>query len=182
MKKALNLIFWGYLLVFLRFEVAIDLLPDPLGYLLIALGCFKLANQFPISNNAAIFSIIMIFFSIPTIFLNVHEATDIGWEIYSMALMTLQLILVYFLFLILKAIVEDYANEILIKKTQRTFTIYIAINLAVLAFLSFSTNVFGIFWEVISIVLLVTGFIMEFVFLFLIRSIRRITSEEKKLV
>lgn len=180
MKTALLLIFWGYLFVLLRFEVVIDLLPDPLGYLLIALGCFKLLNQFPIAKNAAYFSVIMIFISLPTLFLSAYEVADLGWTVYSSALLTLQLILVYFLFSILKVIAKNDNNEALIKKTQRTSTIYIALNLVILAFSSFSMNVSGIFWEVTSLVLLVAGLTMEIVFLILVWNIRRITSKEKK--
>lgn len=175
MKTALNLLFWGYFLVFLRFEIVIDILPDPLGYLLIALGCFKLQDKYPIAKNVGVLSIIMILISVPTIFLNVHEAVDFGWAIYSSVLLVLQLIVVYLLFSILKSIVKDYDNEALIKRTHSVSTIYISLNLFILAFLSFSMNVSGSFWEVISVVLLVAGFIMEIVFLVLIRNIRRTT-------
>ena len=75
MKSALNLVFWGYLLVLLRFEILIeiDILLDPVGYLLIALGCFGLREHYPIAQKAGVMAVGMIFVSIPTVFVNLNE-------------------------------------------------------------------------------------------------------------
>lgn len=179
MKTAVNLLFWGYLLVFLRFEVIIDVLPDPLGYLLIALGCFKLQNKYPIAQEAGILSISMIFISIPTFFLNTGETIGLGWEIYSIVFAVLKLIVVYFLFSILNSIVEDYDHQALIKRTHSVFTIYITLNLVFLAFFSFSMNVSGSAWETITIILMVAVFIFEIIFLILIKAIQRVEPTKK---
>lgn len=173
MKSALNLVFWGYLLVLLRFEIGIDLLPDPVGYFLIALGCFGLREHYPIAQKAGNLAVGMIFISIPTVFINLDEVSSLGWGAYTIALLFLKLILAYFLFLILKTIVEDYDHAALINRTNTVYTFYITLNLLSLAFTSFSMNVSGDFWVVVGGVLILAPFIMEIVFLVLIRSIRK---------
>ena len=174
MKSALNLVFWGYLLALLRLEIGIDILPDPVGYFLIALGCFALREHYPIAQKAGLLAVGMIFVSIPTVFINLDEVNSLGWGIYTTVLLFLKLILTYFLFLILKTIVKDYDHTALINRTNTVFTFYITLNLLSLAFTSFSMNVSGSFWDVFGGLLIFATFIMEIVFLVLIRSIRKV--------
>jgi len=102
MKSALNLVFWGYLFVLLRFEIGIDILPDPIGYFLIVLGCFATREHYPFAQKAGMLAIGMIFASIPTIFINLDEVNTFGWGTYAIILLFLKLILAYFLLLTLK--------------------------------------------------------------------------------
>ena len=173
MKSSLNLVFWGYLFVLLRFEIGIDILPDPVGYFLIALGCFGLREHYPIAQKAGMLAVGMIFVSIPTVFVNLIEVSSFGWGVYAIVLLFLKLILAYFLFLILKSIVADYDHTALIHRTNTVYTFYITLNLLSLAFTSFSMNVSGQFWVVFGGLLIIATFIMEIVFLFLIRAIRK---------
>ena len=124
MKSALNLVFWGYLLVLLRFEllIEIDILPDPVGYFLIALGCFGLLEHYPIAQKTGLLAVGMIFVSIPTTFVNLDGVSSLGWGIYTAALLFSKLILTYFLFLILKSIVKDYNHAALINRTNTVYT------------------------------------------------------------
>ena len=174
MKSALNLVFWGYLLALLRLEIGIDILPDPVGYFLIALGCFALREYYPIAQKSGLLAVGMIFVSIPTVFINLDEVNSLGWGIYTTVLLFLKLILAYFLFLILKTIVKDYDHTALINRTKTVFTFYITIHLLSLAFASFSMNVSGSFWVVFGGLVVFATFIMEIVFLVLIRSIRKV--------
>ena len=68
---------------------------------------------------------------------------------------------------------EDYDHTALINRTNTVYTFYITLNLLSLAFTSFSMNVSGDFWVVVGGVLIFATFIMEIVFLVLIRSIRK---------
>ena len=173
MKSALNLVFWGYLFVLLRFEIGIDMLPDPVGYFLIALGCFGLREHYPIAQKAGVLAVGMIFVSVPTVFINLDEVNSLGWGFYTTVLLFSKLILAYFLFLLLKTVVKDYGHTALIDRTNTIYTFYIALNLLLLAFTSFSMNVSGDFWDVFYILLILATFIMEIVLLVLIRSIRK---------
>ena len=91
MKSALNLVFWGYLLALLRLEIGIDILPDPVGYFLIALGCFGLREHYPIAQKAGILAVGMIFMSIPTVFINLDEVSSLGWGAYTIAITLLKI-------------------------------------------------------------------------------------------
>ncbi|WP_210470655.1 hypothetical protein [Sporosarcina sp. 6E9] len=166
----MNLIFWGYLFVLLQFNIEmIDILPDPIGYCLIASGCFGLREHYPIAQKAGIFAVGMIFVSIPTTFVNLDGVISFGWGIYSAGLLFLKLILAYAVFLILKRIVEDYEHTALINRTNTVFTFYMTFNLLSLAFLSFSMNMPSHSW--LAVVAILT-FIMEIIFIVLIRAIR----------
>ncbi|QUW20978.1 hypothetical protein JSQ81_14295 [Sporosarcina sp. Marseille-Q4063] len=173
MRSSLNLVFWGFLFVFLRFEIGIDILSDPIGYFLIALGCFGLREHYPNAQKVGILAVGMILVSIPTAFTNLDEVNSLGWSIYTAVLLFLKLILAYFLFLVLKTIVEDYDHTTLINRTNTVFIIYMISNLLLLANASFSMNVSGGFWIVVGGVLIFATFIMEIVLLILIRSIRK---------
>lgn len=173
MKTALNLLFWGYFLVFLRFEIVIDILPDPLGYFLIALGSYQLHKSYPVAKRAGILATMMIFISLPTVFVDVGKAVAFGWSTYAIALLFLKLMLVYFLFSILKGIAKDFGEKALIERTNKVYTFYITLNLILLAFTSFSMNVSGDFWVSIGFILMISSLIMEIIFLVLIRAIRR---------
>lgn len=174
MKTALNLLFWGLLFVMLRIDIVIDLFPDPIGHLLIALGCFKLQDKFPVAQRAGTFATIMIFISIPMFFVNADQAIGFGWHIYSMALLILNLILVYFIFSVLKVIVNNYDNKALINRTYKTFNFYMSLSLIQLAFLSFSINIHEDIALTIAFILAIAVFIMNIVFLVLIRAIRQV--------
>lgn len=174
MAQALNFLFWGYLFVALRIDFGVDLLPDPLGYLFIAIGCFKLQDKIASAQKTGRLSVIMIFISFPTIFINVHEVIALDWMIYSITLMILNLILVYFTFSILKDIVKSHERAI-IERTQRIFTLYISIHLIQLLYLSFSMNLPENISLLIGVSLVITTLIMTIVFLILIRSIRKVT-------
>lgn len=172
MAQALNLLFWGHLFVALRIDFGVDLLPDPLGYLFIAIGCFKLQDHFSIAQRAGIFSVIMIFVSLPTFFIDVHKITGLGWETYALILMGLHLVLTYFTFLILKDITKNY-DTTMIERTQRNFILYISTHLIQLAFITFSMNIPENISLAIGLTLAIIVFIMTISFLILIRAIRR---------
>lgn len=61
MRSSFNHIFWGLLLVFLDFRInGFDLLPNGLGYLLIALGASQLVLQSPKFGAASALSAVLI--------------------------------------------------------------------------------------------------------------------------
>src|SRR6185312_6549751 len=136
MDKALRYMFWGYLFVFFRVNIGIDWLADPIGYYLIYSGCHMLVNQYPHAKKAGNISGLGIFIAIPAVFINLSEPNLGMWEIYSVALTFLKLIVAYFLFTVLKSIVNDYGNRVLINRVKNVYTFYIAIHLSMLLLLS----------------------------------------------
>ncbi|MFJ7934115.1 hypothetical protein [Sporosarcina sp. NPDC096371] len=173
MNKALQYMFWGYLFIFFRIQIGIDWLADPIGYLFISSGCLLLLKQYPHAKKARITAMIGAIISIPSVFINLIQPTFGIWELYSVSLFSLKLIVAYFLFAVLKSIVADYGNQILIQRTKNVYTFYIAFHLASLLLMSFSMNVPEYPWATFVFALSIGVLIMDIAFLLLIGAIRR---------
>ena len=176
MKKALNLIFWGYVLALLRVDIGIDILPDPIGYIMIAVGCNELYRSFSIAKFPRAIAIALIFISIPTLILDLYQVTTIGWLTYAFVLAIGQLILVYYLFGLFKAMFQE--NAILMQRIDNTCLVYLIVNFIVLIHMSFSMNLPDHTFSAIGIIITLTAFVMEIVFLVLINSIKREAPDE----
>lgn len=173
MNKALQMMFWGYLFVFFRIHFGFDLLADPIGYYLLYAGSARLVEQYPQAHKAKIAAGLGIFISFPSIFINLSEVHHSGWEIYGTTLLVLKLIVVYFIFAVLKSIVHDFADRALISRTNRVFNFYIGIHLLALFLSSFSMNVSGDLWMAFPFTLGLGVVIMDIAFLLLLGAIRR---------
>lgn len=173
MNKALQMMFWGYLFVFFRIHIGFDWLADPIGYYLLFAGSAKLADNYPHAQKAKIASGIGIFISFPSIFINLSETHLISWEMYAFALLILKLIVVYFLFAVLKSIVTDYSDRALIIRTNRVFNLYVGTHLLALFLSSFSMNVSGDLWMIAPLVLGIGIVILDITFLLLLGALRR---------
>jgi len=173
MNKALRYLFWGYLFIFFRIQIGIDWLADPLGYLFISSGCLLLLKQYPQAKKARIVAMIGAVITIPAVFIDL-SAPNLGmWEIYSTALFFPKLIVAYFLFDVLKSIVADYGNQVLIQRTKSVYTFYITIHLASLFLMSFSMNMPEYSWLTLVFALTIGAFIIDIAFLLLLGAIRR---------
>ncbi|WP_438297098.1 hypothetical protein [Sporosarcina sp. FA15] len=173
MDKALRYMFWGYLFIFFRVHIGFDWLADPVGYYLIYSGCFMLIDKYPHAKKAGIVAGLGIVISFPAIFVNL-SAPYLGiWEVYSLALLVLKLIVAYFLFAVLKSIVNDYANQALINQTKSVYTFYIAIHLSVQMLMSFSMNIAEDQWITLTFMLTMGALVMDIMFLLLLAAIRQ---------
>jgi uncharacterized membrane protein len=66
-------IFWGLLLVILDFQInGLDVLPDILGYILVALGCRGLSEASPHFSTAAILAWIMVVLAVVSLAMRVN--------------------------------------------------------------------------------------------------------------
>jgi len=182
MKQALNKIFWGYILVLVEIHiVAIDILPDPVGYILIVSGATLLIQDFPVAKKARNLAVILIFVSLPTVIIQQHidyfllgqPSLFHGWSVYSTGLGLVKIILVFYIFQLLMSIVKTSGNQALLTRTSRTFKVYITIMLAGAITTPFSLNIAGdeLIW--LTVLSGIISFIMEIVFLVLLRSIRK---------
>ncbi|WP_252501701.1 hypothetical protein [Sporosarcina sp. Marseille-Q4943] len=179
MNKALRQIFWGYVFIFFRLHVGIDLLADPIGYILLLSGCSKLIDAYPGAKKARIVALVGIFISIPSVFVNLSETSlSIGWSSYSILLLVLKTIMGYYMFVVLKDVAEAFGDQALQGRTVNTFKFYMAIHLFALALLSFSMNVPGDGWVALSIISFIGALVMDILLLLLIGAIRRISPEQ----
>lgn len=175
MKAALNLLFWGLLFTMIRLELGVDfdLLPEPIGYLLIALGSFTLGKSISQASIASMLASLMIFISIPTISIDMNKITHGPWQIYGHLLLILQLILIFFIFTSLTELVKVMKNKAMQDRTQGLFSLYMVLHLTILALLSFSGNLPDDFVSSVINFLSIVSLIMNIAFLVLIRTIRK---------
>lgn len=183
MNEAFSKIFWGYLFVLFEIHIfVIDILPEPVGYYLIFSGVSMLLNDFPIGQKAKNIALALIFISIPTVFLQQNTGADqlvqlpflSALSIYMTVLGVLKLILVFYIFQLIMAIVQHHGDDGLIARSKKTFNTYIIVMVLTIIVHSFSINFAMDQFMAVSIILIIVGFIMEIVFLVLLRKMRKI--------
>jgi len=186
MDKAFNNIFWGYLFVLIEIHLfVIDLLPDPIGYWLIFSGISIILKDFPIGHKAKNISLALLVLSIPTVFIQQNSGVDglgamamiSGWSFYEILLSWLKIILVFYLFQLIMAIVVNQGNTLLIKRSSRTGYSYLIIMLTAALLNSFIINISGDMLITLTIITVISTLIMEIVFLVLLRSLRQLHLE-----
>lgn len=182
MNKALRYMFWGYLFIFFRLHVMIDLFMDPIGYYLIFAGCSRLVDAFPRAKKAMIVGLIGMLISVPSVFVNLSDtALPIGWSIYGTLLSVLKLVIAYYLFNVLIDAAKMIGNQALQNRTKTTYKFYISINLFTLALISFSMNVAGDGWIALSLISMIGVLIMDVLFLLLIGAVRRVSPKDHRI-
>ncbi|HHW36444.1 MAG TPA: hypothetical protein GXX18_04010 [Bacillales bacterium] len=163
----------------------IDILPEPIGYYLIFSGISMLLNDFPIGNKAKNMALALIFISIPTVFIQQNAGADqlgqipflSGWSLYITVLGVLKLILVFYIFQLIMVIVKEHGDFALINRSMKTFYTYIIVMVLTMTGHSFAINFSTNQFMVVTIFSLIIGFIMEIVFLVLLRKMRKIDCE-----
>ena len=162
-----------------RIHIGIDLLADPIGFLLIFSGCSKLVGAYPIAKKAKFVGLVGVFVSLPSVFVNLSEADlPFGWSTYSSLLFLLKMIMGYYLFLVLRDVVKVFGDRALQQRTESNFKFYVAINLFAFVLLSFSMNMQENGVVILSLASAIGVLGMDITFLFLIRAIRRVSPEQ----
>ncbi|MBM7571210.1 hypothetical protein [Aquibacillus albus] len=185
MRFAFTRIFWGFIFVLLEIHiVVIDVLPDPIGYFLIYYGLTSLSKEFPSEKKASNLAMVLLFLSIPTVFVQQTNAGQSvqtfsllsGWSIYAWIVSIANIVLVFFIFQLLVEIVRKYGDEALIIRTSRIFKAYILIMLVIEIFNPFSVNLSPDFMIGISILFVILPLVMQIIFLVLLWSYRKLDS------
>lgn len=170
-------LFWGSLFVLLEVHLfVVDVLLDPLGYLLILIGVKGLMGESTYGKKARWLALSLVFLSIPTVFIQqnvgigqMEQASPItGWPIYMFLLGLLKLVLVFYLFQILLLVATTWKNEELIKGTAKTLKAYMIIMLSIHITQSFTMNVSNDVLTGYALVSLALDLIMEITFLVLL--------------
>ncbi|WML44432.1 hypothetical protein [Neobacillus sp. PS3-40] len=183
MKENFSKLFWGFFLIFIEIHIIkVDLLPDPLGYLLIFLGIKALSKGTLVGKKAQAMAMVLIFVSLPTIFIyqngKANEFAQIlpldGWNIYMNALGVLKIMLVFYIFKIMLSLVNERSEIALVKRTTTTFHIYIVVMLSNFFLQSFTMNVGTNMLQAITSIMIVSSTIVEIIFLVLLRRYMKI--------
>ena len=105
-RRGFKQLLTGFLFIFLDIHLFVDVLPDPLGYGLIASGIYKLSAEGQNAKNAVMTAYILLILSIPTFIfsgpvMETMQNDSMGWQIYGVSVSIGHLILMYFTFLLL---------------------------------------------------------------------------------
>lgn len=180
MNTAWRQILYGYIFIFLDIRIGIDLLANPIGYFLIAVGCFKIGERFYDGKIASFIATGLLFLSLPSVIIDFNLAESGLWYYYSNMLHAGALILTFYVFRMMKAAAEFHVNIGLVERTQRLFNLYIPASLLSLAF-SGALIAFAIeFMQVLSFALLLLLLGLKIAFLFLINVFRKKLADEKQ--
>lgn len=179
MNQAFTKIFWGYLFIILEIHIiVIDVLAEPIGYYLIFSGIKRLLEDFPIGQKAKGLSFILIFLSLPTVFIQQNIGSEqvvfSGWSVYTTILSLAKLVFVFYLFQLILAFVQRHGHERIITRASKTFKAYMFIMLLGLVASTFMINFATSSFFTIMIVVMVASFVMEIIFLMLLWSLRKI--------
>ncbi|QFG00525.1 hypothetical protein PB01_17980 [Psychrobacillus glaciei] len=175
MRDGFKQLIIGFLFVLIKIHVVVDLLPDFLGYIFIYNGIKQIATLSSQSyEKLKILSIILVIASIPNFFLNDQVIQQSGWfSYYPIFLSLLKVILVYFLFDLLRGVAKLLPSNDALQATNRMYTWYLTIVLGSLFFQSLLMN-FPIniaFSAMIFIVISVL--VIEISFLFYLRNMQK---------
>lgn len=184
MKPSFRKIFWGLLLILLEIHiVVIDILPDPLGYFLVFSGVslLEMKNNLRDRNKVRRMSLVLLFISIPTIFvqntLNEVISPYSIWPMYMKGLGILKLILVYYLLKFMVTIAQEHGGVELVKRTEQIGKVYITATLIVIFIESFLVNLTEWWATGLAMLNIIVSLIMEVTLLILVHRFGKVPSE-----
>ncbi|WP_033543993.1 hypothetical protein [Planococcus sp. CAU13] len=180
MKNSLRQILYGYVFIFLAIRIGVDLLADPIGYFLIAAGCFKIGGRFFDGKIASYIANGLLFLSFPSVFIDFNLIESGPWYYYSKMLFAGEIVLTFYIFRMLKAVAQFNVNIRLEERTQRLFNVYIPASLLMLAFTGVLIAFEFEFMQVLSFALLLFLLGLKIAFLFLLNAFRKNTTDEKR--
>ena len=169
----------GFLFILLDIHAFIDVLPDPVGYLLIGLGVLKIVANGKNAKKAEITAYILMILSIPTLVfsgevLQQMQTDSTGWQLYGFVLSMGHLILMYFVFLMLLHEVEYLNDEETVQlRVHKMMRFYMAITLSSAFIQPFLMNVNQDIQLVVGIPLIVVTLIAQIIFIVHLRGLQK---------
>ncbi|MUV37761.1 hypothetical protein JNUCC1_01567 [Lentibacillus sp. JNUCC-1] len=180
MRTAYGRMFWGFILVLIDINIPIDLLPDPIGFLLVCSGVSVLIEQFSGGRKVHITGIMLAIVSVPTVFIPQNTVTDLitMWGIYYFALGVLKLVLVFYVFQLMIANARKLGDPQLVKSTTSAMRIYAVTFIAAHIAIPFTINTYGS--ALMTITTLSTGatLIVEIIFLYQLLKFRKLGGDD----
>lgn len=184
MNEGFSKLFWGFLLVLFEIHFfVIDILPDPIGYLLIYSGNKYLVKEFPIdelANKASVFSIVLLVLSIPDMFIAQTTINQMGhalsyWTISFTVLSLLKIILVFYCFNIMLEIGNLKNLDELVIKSKNLFKIYMGFMITMHILSPFKMNFSSDSILIFSFFIMFCVFLLEILFLVYLRRYSKLT-------
>ena len=169
----------GFLLILLDIHIFIDVLPDPVGYILIGIGVVKLGTGGLQAKRAEMTAYIMMVLSLPTLFLSSEvlqqmQSVSMGWVLYGFVMSIGDLILVYFVFRMLLHEVEYPINqEENHNRVRKMMIIYMSIALSITFLQPFLLNMEQDIAIVLGIMSIALFLFVHIAFLVLLRVLQK---------
>ena len=175
MKKGFKQLITGFLFIFLNIQIVVDLLPDFIGYIFIYNGIKQIAN---LSNQSyetlKKLCITLAILSVPNFFLNGQMMQQIEWLKYYPSLLTLvNIVLVYYLFVLLRAVVTLLPTDEALYRTNRMFSWYMVVTLSTLFIQSFLMNIPLNMSFLLMIIVIIASFIIQVSLLVYLHNIQK---------
>ncbi|MGY3718442.1 hypothetical protein ACWE42_23280 [Sutcliffiella cohnii] len=171
MNEGFQKLFWGCFFIFFEIHIFIDLLLDPVGYMLIFSGLRLISHEYPLIteiDKAKRFAMLLTFLSIPTVFIsNVgNEIQRITlWDAYLFSIGIIQFILIYFIFIIMLEFAKTSEAESLYTRTSKLFNVYTTVFITITILQTFSINFTNNLYFSLLVILNIVMLILTIVFL-----------------
>jgi hypothetical protein len=180
MRQGFKQLIIGFLLVFLKIQIIVDVLPDFIGYIFIYNGIKQIANLSTQSyDKLKILCITLAIISVPNFFLNDQMIQQSEWLKYYPSLLALvKIVLVYYLFILLRGVAKLLPIEEALYRTNRMFSWYMVVMLSTLLTQPFLMNIPMNISIQLMIIVIVTSFIIEISFLVYLRKIQKQFSKD----
>lgn len=183
---ALRRLGWGFVLIMIDIHIMfLDILPDFIGYIMVATALHQLGAIHPVFRKAKWIAIIMIFLSLPSLImgsnLSISEFSSFSIEkfLYSGGIMAIHMLMVYWIFNGLYSITKEIGgNAPLLDSISIRRNLYLALYVTQLFVYPFLLNVEES-WFLLFIAFAVLSFIMEFLFLRLPFRVSRLISRSR---
>lgn len=175
MRQGFQQLIIGFLFVFLKIQVIVDILPDFIGYIFIYNGIKQIATLSSQSYDILkILCIVLAIISVPNFFLNDQMIQQIEWLKYYPSLLNLiKIVLVYYLFDLLQVVVKLLPTKQALYRTNRMFSWYMVVTLSASLIQSFLMNIPMNISIQLMIIVIVASFIIEISFLVYLRNIQK---------
>jgi len=176
MRQGFQQLIIGFLFVFLKIQLIVDILPDFIGYIFIYNGIKQIATLSSQSyDKLKILCIILAIISVPNFFLNDQIIQQTQWlEYYPVLLNLIKIVLIYYLFILLRVVVKLLPTEEALYKTNRMFSWYLVVALSTSLVQSFLKNIPMNTGIQLLIILIAASFIIEISFLVYLRNIQKL--------
>ncbi|MED4015070.1 hypothetical protein [Sutcliffiella cohnii] len=179
MNEGFGKLFWGFLFVFIEIHfVFIDILPDPIGYILIYTGLGIIVSKYPTIHveKARGFALALIFFSVPTIFIAQNEIKKqvfTFWSTYSFLLEIVQFILIFYTFQVMLELAKKLESDLLYRGTSNLLKVYTSLFVLLTILQTFGMNFYSSTLTGLIIFLNVITFVIMIIFLVHLRQFKK---------
>lgn len=173
MNKAFKLFFWGYLFVFFRLHIGIDILAAPIGYYMIYSGARLVAERYPAAKKVEFVAFIGMLISVPGVFVNLGEVASGGWTMYAEVLFVWKVLVVYYLFGAWKAMYQQAGHAHGRSRIHMAYIWYMGVHFVMMLMTAFSLNFGNHAFSTVYIASSFAVIAMDSMLLILIASMRR---------